>query len=345
MLKENALFGTLPDGTQAKCYTLKSGPITAVVSDLGATLVKLFVPDRYGKTDDIVLGFDKPEQYIKSDTFFGATVGRYANRIAKGRFALGEKTYQMDCNDGENNLHSGFAFFKDRLWQVIRQEENAVTFGLHSPNGDQGFPGNADIQVTYTLEQGTTLRISYDAICDQDAVFNFTNHSYFNLAGHQHPQKAMGQILAMPARFFAVADGACIPTGELRSVENTAMDFRIPKAVGQDIEKQEEPLLLQRGYDHSFEVFANPCAILSDPDTGRTMAVSTDCPAVQLYSGNGINEKEGKDGISYGERSGVCLETQYYPDSLNKPQWAQPVTPAGKRYRSETTLTFGIEGV
>lgn len=342
-MKKNELFGILPDGKQAMCYTLKSGAITAVVSDLGATLVKLFVPDRQGKIDDVVLGFDKPEQYVKSDNFFGATVGRYANRIAKGRFVLGEQTYQMDCNDGENNLHSGFAYFKDRLWQVVRQEENSVTLGLHSPNGDQGFPGNADIQVTYALEQGTTLRISYDAVCDQDTVFNFTNHSYFNLAGHQHPEKAMSQLLTMPARFYAFADGACIPTGELRRVDNSAMDFRAPKAVGQDLDKQEEPLLLQGGYDHSFEVFANPCAILSDPESGRTMAVSTDCPAVQLYSGNGLYEKDGKDGVSYGDRSGVCLETQYYPDSVNKPQWAQPFTPAGERYHSETTFTFGVE--
>ena len=271
-------------------------------------------------------------------------VGRNCNRIGGASFRLNGKQYQMEKNDnGENNLHSGPDFFKDRIWEVRRVEEDSITFGLESPHGDQGFPGNAKIRVKYALEQGNTLRISYTAVSDRDTVFNFTNHSYFNLAGHDKPEKAMDQILTMPARFFTLSDGNYITTGEKRDVEGTAMDFRSPKAVGRDINKDEEPLRLQNGYDHNFEAFANPCAILTDPQSGRTMAVSTDCPGVQLYSGNFMEREEGKDGVIYGRRSGVCLETQFYPNAINYPHWPQPVTKAGETYKSETCFTFCTE--
>ena len=171
-------------------------------------------------------------------------------------------------------------------------------------------------------------------------MFNLTNHSYFNLAGHDKPEKAMEQILTMPARIFTPSDAESIPTGEERSVEGTAMDFRTPKAIGRDIDRKEEPLQFQNGYDHNFEVFVNPCAILTDPESGRTMAVSTDCPGLQLYSGNFLEDEVGKDGAVYCRRSGVCLETQFYPNSVNNPQWPQPITRAGEKYCSETTFVF-----
>ena len=338
-------FGVLPNGEIASLYTICSGKITAVFSDLGATLVKLFVPDRKGKLADVVLGFDEPRAYCESGTFFGAVVGRNANRIARGAFTLNGKQYQLDINNGKNNLHSGFDFFKNRIWNVVEAQKDTITFGLESPNGDQGFPGKAEIRVKYALEQGNTLRITYTAISDQDTVFNFTNHSYFNLAGHDQPEKAMSQILTMPARFFTPSDEESIPIGEKRSVDGTAMDFRIPKPIGRDIDQPEEPLIFQNGYDHNFEVFANPCAILSDPKSGRTMAVSTDCPGLQLYSGNFLGGETGKDGVSYCRRGGVCLETQFYPNALNYPQWPQPVTPAGEKYSSETTFVFSTEAL
>lgn len=337
-------FGVLPNGETASLYTITSGQLTAVISDLGAALVKLFVPDRNGKLSDVVLGFDDPNAYCESGTFFGAVVGRNANRIGGASFSLNGKHYQLDKNDnGKNNLHSGAAFFKNRIWGVVRTEENAITFALESPHGDQGFPGNANIRVKYTLEQGNTLRITYTAISDRDTVFNFTNHSYFNLAGHDKPEQAMKQILTMPARFFTPSDADYIPIGEKRSVEGTAMDFRTPKAIGQDIDRDEEPVRLQSGYDHNFEVFTNPCAILSDPDSGRTMAVSTDCPGIQLYSGNFLQGEVGKDGVSYCRRGGVCLETQFFPNALNYPHWPQPVTKAGEKYKSETCFIFHAE--
>lgn len=340
----NEKFGVLPNGETASLYTITSGQMTAVLTDLGATLVKLFVPDRTGKCSDVVLGYDTPQQYCESGSFFGAVVGRNANRIGGGSFELNSRRYQMDQNDGRNNLHSGFDFYKNRIWKAVHIEEDSVTFELQSPHGDQGFPGNARIQVKYTLEQGNTLRITYTGRSDQDTVFNLTNHSYFNLAGHEKTEKAMEQWLTMPARFFTPADAESIPTGEERSVEGTAMDFRAPKAIGRDIDQKEEPLQLQGGYDHNFEVFANPCAILTDLESGRTMAVSTDCPGVQLYSGNFLEDEVGKDGVSYCRRSGICLETQFYPDAVNKPQWPQPVTKAGEKYHSETCFVFSVEG-
>lgn len=337
-------FGVLADGSAASLYTIQSGPMTAVISDLGATLVKLFIPDREGSLADVVLGFDDPQDYCESGTFFGAVVGRNANRIGGASFRLNGEKYQLDKNDnGRNNLHSGCDFYKNRIWEVLRVEEDAITFGLESPHGDQGFPGNAKIRVKYTLEQGNTLRISYSAVSDRDTVFNFTNHSYFNLAGHDKPEKAMEQILTMPARFFTPSDADYIPIGQTRSVEGTAMDFRTPKAIGRDIDRDEEPLRLQAGYDHNFEVFANPCAILTDPASGRTMAVSTDCPGIQLYSGNFLEGETGKDGVSYCRRGGVCLETQFYPNALNYPHWPQPVTRAGEKYKSETCFTFCVD--
>ncbi len=337
-------FGLLPQGA-VSLYTIENGNIKAEISDLGATLVKLFVPDREGKIADVVLGFDRPEQYVESGTYFGATVGRNANRVGGASFCLNGESVELDKNDnGKNNLHSGFDPFKNRIWQVLEWTESTITFGLTSPHGDQGFPGTAKIRVTYALEQGNCLRITYRAISDRDTVFNMTNHSYFNLAGHHKPEKAMEQVLTMPARFFTPADAESIPTGEKRDVAGTAMDFRTPKALGRDIDADEEPLRLQGGYDHNFEVFANPCAILTDPDSGRTMAVTTDCPGVQLYCGNFLKGEVGKDGVSYCRRGGMCLETQYYPNALNIPQWPQPVTPAGEKYESETCYLFGTEG-
>ncbi len=336
-------FGVLPNGMTASLYTIHSGRMTAVFTDLGATLVKLFVPDREGKLSDVVLGFDDPRQYCESGSFFGAVVGRNANRIGGATFNINGKQYEMDKNDGNNNLHSGLDFYKDRIWQVQRAEEDSITFELESPHGDQGFPGNARIRVKYSLEQGNTLRIVYTGISDRDTAFNLTNHSYFNLAGHDKPEKAMEQVLTMPARFFTPSDAESIPTGEERSVEGTAMDFRTPKAIGRDIDRKEEPLRFQNGYDHNFEVFVNPCAILTDPESGRTMAVSTDCPGLQLYSGNFLEGEAGKDGVVYCRRSGVCLETQFYPNALNNPEWPQPITRAGEKYCSETTFVFHTE--
>lgn len=332
-------FGHLPSGTPVSLYTISCGSVTAQITDLGATLVSLNVPDSGGNLSDVVLGYDNAMGYYTGFAFLGATVGRNANRIKNACFPLNHRLVHLSPFERTNNLHSGLDFFHRRLWNVELRSDSSITFRLDSPGGDQGFPGKAVIRVTYSLEYPSSLRISYDAVCDADTVFNLTNHSYFNLAGHDHPEKAMDQTLMMPARHFTPCDVHSIPTGELREVDGTPMDFRRPKPLGQDIGADYEPLQLQGGYDHNFEVFCAPCAVLSDPHSGRTMAVITDCPGVQLYTANGTNET-GKGGIHYGKRSGVCLETQFYPDSVNHPEWKQPFTKANTPYHSETIYQF-----
>ena len=332
-------FGTMPSGEQASLYTISCGGITASITDCGAALMALTVPDSIGNLDDVVLGYDSAEDCLKGSSYIGATVGRNANRVKGSAFSLGGRVYPLTPNEGNNNLHSGPDAYHLRLWRVVSHREDSISFLLHSPSGDQGFPGNADISVTYCLDARGGLHITYDAVCDQDTVFNLTNHSYFNLAGHNHPEKAMGQLLTLPARFFTPADEESIPTGEMRPVSGTPMDFRTPKPIGQDMEEDYDALHLQHGYDHNFEVFCNPCAVLHDPESGRTMTVSTDCPGLQFYAGNFLSE-QGKDGVFYGKRGGVALETQFYPDALHHPDWAQPVVKAGKRYHSETVYRF-----
>lgn len=333
-------FGVLPDGRQATLYTISRGNMTARITDYGATLVSLIVPDPKGNLADVVLGFDDCNGYRTGDGYLGATVGRNANRVGGAAFSLNGKQVQLEQNDNGNNLHSGSDCYAFRLWKLEKQEASSIVFSLYSPNGDQGFPGNAQIAVRYSLEPGGVLRIVYDAVSDLDTVFNLTNHTYFNLAGHDKPELAMNQVLSMPARFFNADDAENIPTGELRSVEGTPMDFREPKPIGRDIDAPYDALHLQYGYDHNFEVFTDPCAILSDPVSGRTMAVSTDCPGVQFYSGNFLPGDVGKDGVVYSRRGGIALETQYYPDSVNHPEWPQPFVKAGVPYHSETKYIF-----
>lgn len=334
-------YGTLSTGETAFLYTITGGGLTAVITDCGGIIVKLFVPDAKGNLADVVLGFDDPKEYTSRAPHYGGIVGRHANRIGGASFTLNGKTYQLEANDhGRNNLHSGTKPFKNRLWQVAYHEQNSICLTLDSPDGDQGFPGNAHIRVTYTLESPGTLRINYDAVSDKDTVFNLTNHAYFNLAGHDHPERSLKQVLSMPARFFTPSNEDNIPTGELRDVTGTPMDFRTPKPIGQDIHSDYEPLARAGGYDHNFEVFSSPCAILSDPESGRTMAVITDCPGVQLYSANHLKNELGKDGVMYDRGCGICLETQFFPDAVHHPEWVQPFVKAGEHFRSETKYVF-----
>ena len=333
-------FGKLPSGEEASLYTISCGKLSAAITDYGATLVKLLVPDSDGNIADVVLGYDDANGYRTANgACLGATVGRNANRTKGAAFVLNNKTWAMGNNENGNNLHSGPDFYFQRMWKLVAHTESSVTLSLHSPHGDQGFPGNAEIQVTYRLDEKGGLHIVYDAVADQDTVFNFTNHSYFNLAGQDKTDKAMDQILSIPGRFFNPDDAQNIPTGELRNVEGTPMDFRKPKVISRDIEEDYEPLHLQGGYDHNWEVFCDPCAILSDPLSGRSMAVSTDCPGVQFYAGNFLDEI-GKGGIHYYKRTGVALETQFYPDCLHHPEWPQPFVKAGEKYHSETVYRF-----
>lgn len=332
-------FGTLPSGETAFLYTISCGKLTASVTNYGASLVSLLVPDKHGIIADVVLGYDDCNGYRLGSGCLGATVGRNANRIKDASFTLDGKAWQLTPNQGKNSLHSGPDCYYTRLWDVVSLTESAITLELHSPHGDQGFPGNAVIRVTYALDGSNSLHILYDGRCDRDTVFNMTNHSYFNLAGHEHTDAAMEQVLTLPGRFFTPADAESIPTGEKRDVEGTPMDFRSPKAISRDIGLDYVPLHLQGGYDHNWEVFCDPCAILMDPVSGRSMSVSTDCPGIQFYSANFL-DTVGKGGVPYGKRSGVALETQFYPDSVHHPEWPQPFVKAGAPYHSETVYRF-----
>ena len=331
-------FGVLPNGDAASLYTIKAGNITANITDFGATLVSLYVPDSNGNITDVVLGYDDVNAYATLGGHLGASVGRNANRIGNAKFTLNGKKYPLGVNNFKNNLHSGPDCFDYRIWCVVAHTENEITFQINSPDGDQGFPGNAQIKVTYTVSNDG-IKLAYEGICDQDTVFNMTNHSYFNLAGHNKPELAMAQTLQLSCNRFTVADEESIPTGEMRDVSGSPMDFRCEKPVGQDINEKYEPLILQQGYDHNFEINAQPCAKLHSNETGITMVVYTDCPGVQFYSGNYL-DNPGKGGIHYIRRGGVCLETQHFPDSVNHPEWKQPFVAANTPYHSETEYRF-----
>lgn len=333
-------FGVLPSGERASLYTIKNQIITATVSDFGATLVNLWVPDKRGNLADVVLGYDDASVYAADNSCMGAVVGRNANRIAGAAFRIGETQVNLIPNDNGNSLHSLPHGYSHRLWAVSEHLEDRITLVLESPHLDQGFPGNATIRVTYAIESPATLSVTYHAISDADTLFNLTNHSFFNLAGHEHTEKAPEQELILTARTFAPSDSNAIPTGEDRSVVGTPMDFRSGKVIGQDIDGDYECLRLQAGFDHTFEVFTEPCAILRDPGSGRTMAVVTDCPGIHFYSGNYLSGEKGKGGVCYIRRSGMCLETHFYPDAVHNPQWKQPIAKAGEPYHSRTAFQF-----
>lgn len=332
-------FGTLPNGQEATLYTISCGSITADITDYGATLVRLWVPDKDGCVADVVLGYDDVNGYRESDCYFGATVGRCANRIAGASFELEGETYHLPANENTTTLHGGPDGFDKRLWHVEFVCDSSITLRLDLPDGDQGFPGRAFVRVSYEIDRMGALHITYEGECDRTTVFNLTNHSYFNLAGHEK-LNAMDQLLSLTGRYFTPDDAQSIPTGELREVEGTPMDFRKAKPIGQDINADYDALNLQGGYDHNWEVYSNPCATLSDPVSGRKMCVFTDCPGIQFYAGNYITDHAGKGGVTYCKRSGICLETQYFPDSLNHPEWDQPITKAGEPYHSETIYWF-----
>lgn len=326
-------FGKLADGREARLYTISAGSLRAEITDYGAALVSLVVDGL-----DVALGCDDVSGYETQGGYIGAVVGRNANRVGGSGFLMNGERVELPANEGHNCLHSGPDCYAYRLWQVADHEEDSLTLTLHSPHGDQGFPGNADIAVTYTIVNNG-LTISYDAVADRDTVFNLTNHAYFNLYGQHRPERAMDQELMLPAEGFCPDDAENIPTGEIRCVAGTPFDFRASKPIGRDIGEDYEPLHLQGGYDHNFVNSGSLSAVLRCPETGLTMTVTTDCPGIQVYAGNYLDNR-GKGGVYYGKRTGVALETQFFPDAVNHPEWKQPFVKAGERYRSVTRYEF-----
>ena len=334
-------FGVLPSGKIARPYTISCGLLTAQIADIGATLVKLLVPDREGCLADVVLGYDTAGEYRAKDGCLGAVVGRHANRMGRARFCLEGQEICLEANEGPNNLHSGPDFWFRRLWTVECHRDNEIAFSLETPDGDQGFPGGGRVLVTYRLE-GNGLTVRYEGMFDRDTLFNPTQHSYFNLAGHDRCDRAMEQTLWVRASRFTPVDGASIPTGKTAPVDGTALDFRQPRVIGTGWEK--DPLTgPQGGIDHNFILDSAgteaPAAELADPASGRVMTVYTDCPGIQVYCANFL-DTTGKGGVPYPRNSGVCLETQFYPDSPNHPQWPQCIVPAHTKVVRTTRFVF-----
>ena len=338
-------FGTTKCGKEVSVYTLSNGNgVQAKIINYGANLISLLVPDKDGKVEDVVLGYDKLEDYYVNGSFFGATIGPSANRIANAAFEIDGKSYQIDANDGVNNLHSHMEEgYHKRVWDV-QEGENSLTLTLEAKDGEMGFPGNKKITMTYSLSEDNALKLTYHVTTDAKTIINMTNHSYFNLAGHKSG-RIEDHILKLNASHYTPVVAGAIPTGEIAPVAGTPMDFTSAKPIGQDINEDFEQLKLVQGYDHNFVIDGadgslKEIAEVQDPKSVRKMKVFTNLPGVQFYAGNCIAEGAGKDGASYGARKGFCLETQYYPDNIHHPNFPQAVFEPGKDYESVTIYQF-----
>lgn len=337
-------FGATKNGEKASCYVLKNSKgMEAVVSDFGASLLKLYVPDKDGKTQDVVLGYETLEDYENGGDSLGATVGRVANRIGMAEFELNGKKYELTKNDnGKNTLHGGIDSYNKRMWDVKEEDDTHVVFALVSPDGDQGFPGEVKIEVSYTITEENELKIHYHAISDQDTLLNMTNHSYFNLSGHASGT-AWNAKVWIDADAFTETDAELIPTGTVVPVEGTPMDFRKEKVVEKEIGADYTPLKLAGGYDHNWVLNGKgfrKAASAESEETGIKMEVYTDLPGIQFYSGNFLAGSKGKEGAVYEKGYGICFETQYFPDAIHKENFESPITKAGEVYDTTTVYKF-----
>lgn len=336
-------FGTTKNGETASCYVLKNGKgMEAVVSDFGASLLKFYVSDKDGKSQDIVLGYDTIEEYEEGGDSFGATVGRVANRIGMAEFELNGKKYELTKNDNGNTLHGGCGFYNKRMWDVKEVDDTHIVFAMVSPDSDQGFPGEVKIEVSYTVTEENELKIHYYAVPDQDTLLNMTNHSYFNLSGHASGT-AWNAKVWLDADAFTETDEELIPTGKVISVEGTPMDFRKEKVVAKEIGEDYMPLKIAGGYDHNWVLNGTgfrKVASAESEETGIKMEVYTDLPGIQFYSGNFLAGSKGKDGAVYEKGYGICFETQYFPDAIHKDNFESPITKAGEVYDTTTVYKF-----
>lgn len=336
-------FGTLKNGETANLYVLKNqNGMEIGVSNYGATWVSAWIPGTDGIKRDVLLGYDTAAGYEAGGESIGAVVGRNANRIGGAEFTLNGKTYHLFKNQGENNLHSAPDFFHKRIWQVIEEDDSHVVLALESPEGDQGFPGAMNVRVTYALDDQNEVRISYQAKSSEDTICNMTNHAYFNLNGHDS-----GDILShevwVDADGFTRADIHSIPTGEIVPVEGTPMDFRERKPVGRDIDMDYEALNFGNGYDHNWVVNGEgyrKAAEMTAKESHITMEIYTDRPGVQIYSGNFLNNEQGKNGAIYQRRGGICFETQEFPDAIHHENFPSPVLRKGELWETTTAYKF-----
>jgi len=346
------LFGKLSDGSEIFAYTLKNqNGMTAKIINYGAIVVSLTAPDRNGKFDDIVLGYDNLDSYVKDNNYFGAIVGRYGNRIGKGKFSLEGKTYQLTINNGENHLHGGKTGFSKKVWSaepIESETDPALKLTYVSKDGEEGYPGTVTITVVYTLTKNNELKIEYTGTTDKTTIFNPTHHSYFNLSGNMNTT-ILDHELWINADKITPVDNSLITTGEYADVANTPMDFRSPKKVGEDINADFEQLKFGLGYDHNWVINGynkkvNKIASLYEAGSGRYMEMYSDQPGVQFYSGNFLDgTAAGKNGVKYQHRSALCLEAQCFPDSPNKPQFPSVILKPGEVYKQTTIYKFSTK--
>lgn len=347
-------FANLPDGREVNAYTLTNASGMSVkIMDLGGTIMEINVPDRDGKMADVIGGYDNIESYLLADGYQGALIGRFGNRIAKGKFTLDGKDYTLYINNGDNHLHGGKEGYDKKIWDVLSvldTDEPALVLHYLSPDMEEGYPGDLDLTVTYTLTSANALSIRYVATTTKKTILNLTNHAYFNLGGY-----SSGDIYAHELRIdadsYLPTDEGLIPTGEFRAVEGTAFDFRIPKAVGKDIGADDPQLIMAGGgYDHNFNfndtsLTPSERAELYDPKSGRCMKVITNQPCVQLYAGNflGSAEHPFKGGYPKQKHHALCLETQAMPDSINQKGFTNVVLDVGETYYYTTVYEFGVK--
>ena len=345
-------FGKTKDGKAVELYTLtnKNGLNTGIMT-YGGTVVSLNVPDKNGKLGDVVCGFDSVAEYEAKSPYFGCITGRYANRIAKGKFKLEGEDYTLVTNNEPNHLHGGTKGFDKIVWKASTEDTPrgpSVTFSHTSPDGDEGYPGNLSMEVTYTLTHNDELRIDYKATTDKATVVNLTNHSYFNLAGHGNGT-ILDHNLTLFCDKYTPTDATAIPIGELASVEGTPFDFRTATPIGKRIDSSHTQLQYGKGYDHNFVVNGRPggsprrTAVVHDPKSGRVMEISTTEPGVQLYTGNFLDGLAGKDGKTYVHRGALCLETQHFPDSPNQKAFPSVVLRPGNTYTHTTVHKFSAK--
>lgn len=345
-------FGKLESGEEISVYTLKNkNGMEVSCLNYGAILKNVIVPDKAGNFRDVVLGYDTLEGYVKDGSALGAFVGRHANRIKDAKFVLNGVTYELQKNDNGNNLHGGTPNYNKVVYETDTFEDEdsvSVEFSRLSKDMEQGFPGNFDVTVTYTLTEDNELVIEYLGVPDKDTVVNLTNHSYFNLAGHDSGS-VINHKVEIYAEEFTPTDKVLIPTGEYRKVEGTPMDFRTMKAIGQDIDADYEPLHFANGYDHNFvikhEVGGDVELVAKcwDEESGRLMEVYTDRPGIQIYTANALKETNCKGGVTYGNRGGVCFETQNFPNAINTPGFPDGVVKAGEEFSTVTVYKFLVK--
>lgn len=340
-------FGVLSDGRKVEKIVMNNqNGMQVSLLTYGATLAEIYVPDKNGEKRDVLIGFDDLDGFVNRTDYQGVIVGPYANRIGNARFTLDGKEYRLTANEkGVTSLH-GNAEFNTAVWEYAIEGDSSVVFTYTSPDGLNGFPGNMNVSVRYTLTDQNEVKLEYSAVSDKKTVINLTNHAYFNLAGYDAGD-ILGHILTIEADSFTPVDEYSIPTGEIRSVDGTPLDFRTPHAIGERIEADDEQLHMTGGYDHNFCIRGydgtlRKAAEAYSPVSGIVLTVSTDLPGVQFYAGNFLSGLAGKAGKPIDKRTGFCLETQYYPDTPNRPEFPQCIFDAGETYHSETVFAFSV---